>query len=154
TNLFEKLGINVDVQTGNKASALERLKKGEIAAMASTSARPWKFATRVGPEEGLHLLDVPPEALPEGYESTTWSSDVYPNLIETGSTVRSQRNPAVLLAYNWPEDHPKCAKVQRFMSALRDRFPQLLQEPHQEKWKEVDLDAEVQNLVRWDKKCT
>ncbi|MGI9491464.1 MAG: TAXI family TRAP transporter solute-binding subunit [Geminicoccaceae bacterium] len=153
TNLFEKLGIQVDVQSDNKSAALQRLKKGEIAAMASTSAVPWKFAAQFGPGDGLHLLDVPPEALPDGYETATWSSDVYPNLIEAGTTVRTLRNPAVLLAYNWPEHHPRCGKVQRFMTALRQEFPNLLEEPHQPKWKEVNLDAEVKNLVRWDKSC-
>lgn len=153
TNLFEKLGIQVDVQSDNKSAALQRLKKGEIVAMASTSAVPWKFAAQFGPGDGLHLLDVPPEALPDGYETATWSSDVYPNLIEAGTTVRTLRNPAVLLAYNWPEHHPRCGKVQRFMTALRQVFPKLLEEPHQPKWKEVNLDAEVKNLVRWDKSC-
>lgn len=153
TNLFESLGIQVDVQSDSKKSALERLKRGEIAAMASTSAVPWTFAKNMKQEDGLHLLDIPPEVLPEGYEPTTLSSDVYPNLMDPGTKIRTLRNSAVLLAYNWPETSPRCAKVQRFMDALTEKFPRLLEEPHQEKWKEVDLDAEISHLVKWDKNC-
>ena len=153
TNLFDSLDIEVDVQSEKRSVALERFKSGEIAAMASSSAVPWSFATQFSSEDGLHLLDIPTEAVPDGYETSSWSSDVYPNLIESGGTVATIRNPAVLLAYNWQESHPRCAKVSRFVAAFKENFSDLLKEPYQPKWKEVDLDEEVNYLERWDRNC-
>ncbi len=153
TNLFETLGIEVDVQSEKRSVARERLKRGEIAALGSSSAVPWSFATQFTEDDDVHLLDIPPEAIPQGYETSSWSSDVYPNLIAPGTDVRTLRNPAVLLAYNWPTRHPRCAKVHRFVDSLKANFEELLAEPYQPKWKDVDLDADVEYLSRWDKDC-
>ncbi|MEM8950052.1 MAG: TAXI family TRAP transporter solute-binding subunit [Pseudomonadota bacterium] len=153
TNLFEAHGITADVQSDKKSIARERLKKGEIAAMASNSAAPWSFAEDFDGDDDVHLLDIPPELVPDGYETSSWSSDVYPNLIAAGETVRTLRNPAVLLAYNWESDHPRCAKVQRFVTAMNERFPELQNGSYQPKWQDVDMKADVKYLERWDKGC-
>lgn len=153
TNVFEALGIDVDVHSDAEAIALERLKRGEIDAMGFVAAPPWKVLQSVTPQDGLHLLEVPPELVTGPYEPTSWTSELYPQVIAPGETVRSIRVRVVLLAYNWPEDSPRCTKVQRFVDAFRAGFPKLMQEPYQEKWHEVDLDAEVKGLVRWNKNC-
>lgn len=153
TNLFEAHGLQVDVQSDKKSIARERLKKGEIAAMASNSAIPWPFAEQFDSEDEVHLIDIPPDWVPRGYETTSLSSDVYPNLIAAGETVRTLRNPAVLLAYNWDADHPRCAKVQRFVTALNERFPELQNGSYEPKWQDVDLKTDVKYLERWDRDC-
>ena len=94
-----------------------------------------------------------PNGCQEGMKTSSLSSDVYPDLIAAGETVRTLRNPAVLLAYNWRADHPRCAKVQRFVSALNDSFPKLLNGSYEPKWQEVDMKANVKYLERWDKDC-
>ena len=153
TNLFEAHGLTVDVQSDKKSIARERLKKGKIAAMASNSAIPWSFAEEFGPEDDVHLLDIPTDWIPRGYETSSLSSDVYPNLIAAGEAVTTLRNPAVLLAYNWEATHPRCAKVQRFVTALNEKFPDLLNGSYQPKWQDVDMQADVKYLERWDKDC-
>ncbi len=153
TNLFEAHGLSVDVQSDKKSIARERLKKGKIAAMASNSAIPWSFAEEFGPEDDVHLLDIPPDWIPRGYETSSLSSDVYPNLIAAGEAITTLRNPAVLLAYNWEAAHPRCAKVQRFVAALNEKFPDLLGGSYQPKWQDVDMRADVKYLERWDKDC-
>jgi TRAP-type uncharacterized transport system substrate-binding protein len=153
TNVFDALGIEVDVQSDAEAVALERLKNGEIAALGFVAAPPWKVMQSVTPEDGLHLLEVPPELVTGPYEETAWSSDTYPQAIAPGEVVRSIRVRVVMLAYNWPDNSDRCAKVQRFVEAFRAGFPKLKEEPFQEKWREVNLDAEVRGLERWNKKC-
>jgi TRAP transporter TAXI family solute receptor len=153
TNLFDAHGLEVDVQSDKKSIARERLKKGEIAAMASNSAVPWSFAEDFDEDDNVHLIDIPPDWVPSGYETTTLSSEVYPNLIAKGETVRTLRNPAVLLAYNWDTDHPRCGKVQRFVAALNEKFPELLNGSYEPKWQDVDMKADVDYLERWDKDC-
>ncbi|MEZ5931982.1 MAG: TAXI family TRAP transporter solute-binding subunit [Alphaproteobacteria bacterium] len=153
TNVFDALDLNVDVQSDAEAVALDRLKRGEIAAMALNAGTPWKLASEVAEADGLKLLDVPAERIDGPYEPVSWTSDVYPNLIDQGSTVETIRTRVILLAYNWPKDNPRCAKVDRFVDALRVKLGELKYGPYQEKWREVDLQDDVKGLTRWSGGC-
>ena len=55
---------------------------------------------------------------------------------------------AVLAAYNWPADHPRRAKLTRFIDRFYANFDRLLEPPFHPKWKEVDLKAEVPGWQR------
>jgi TRAP-type uncharacterized transport system substrate-binding protein len=153
TNIFEALGINVEVQSNAEAVALERLKRGEIAAMALNAGTPWKLAANIAPEDGLKLIDVPVDRLSGPYEPVTWTAETYPGLITAGETVTTSRVRVVPLAYQWPADNPRCAKVKRFAEALRTRLPALQEEPFQAKWRNVDMEATVSGLDRWRGDC-
>jgi hypothetical protein len=50
---------------------------------------------------------------------------------------------AVLAAYNWEPNHPRQAKLTRFIERLYANFDRLLEPPFHPKWQEVDLKAEV-----------
>ena len=153
SNVFDALDLNVDVQTDAEAVALDRLKRGEIAAMALNAGTPWKLAENVVEADGLRLLDVPADRINGPYESVSWTSDVYPNLIDQGDTVETIKIRIVLLAYNWRKDHPRCAKVDRFVDALEANLGKLKDGPYQEKWRDIDLNAEVKDLKRWSGSC-
>ncbi len=153
TNVFEALNIGVDVQSDAEQVALEKLKRGEIAALGFGAARPWKLVTALEPNSKLHLLDLPVSEITGPYDISSWTAKDYPQAIAKGDTIHTVRVPVVLLAYNWPADNPRCAKVQRFVDALRTNFPKLLKPPFQDKWHEVDLDREVPGLERWQKSC-
>ena len=153
TTVFDKLDIVVEVGSDAEITALDKLRQGEIDAMGFVAAPPWKVLRSVTEEDELHLIDVPADRIEGVYEPASWTSELYPRTIKPGQTVHSVRVPVVLLAYDWPNKHPRCAKVQHFVEAFRSNFPKLLQEPFQAKWREVDLDAEVRGLERWNKSC-
>ena len=50
---------------------------------------------------------------------------------------------AVLAAYNWPADHPRREKLNRFIESFSANFSRLLEPPYHPKWQEIDLSAEV-----------
>lgn len=154
SNVFDALGLEVDVQNDAEAVALDRLKRGEIDAMALSAAAPWKLAVGVADSDGLKLLDVPANRVDGPYESTSWTNDIYPNLIDPGSTVETIKIRVVLLAYNWRKDDPRCGKVDRFVNALAANLDKLKEGPYQEKWGEVDLAANVEGLTQWSGGCS
>jgi TRAP-type uncharacterized transport system substrate-binding protein len=153
TNVFDALDLQVEVQSDAEAVALDRLKRGEIAAMALNAGSPWRLASDIDKADGLKLLDVPADQIDGPYESVFWTDETYPNLIKDGGRVETIKTRIILLAYNWPGENPRCAKVDRFAKALRNNLNELVAGPYQEKWKDVDFTTDVRGLLRWPGDC-
>ncbi len=153
SNVFEALDLEVDVQSDAEAIAFDRLKNGEIDAMGFAAGTPWRLALEVAKTDGLKLLDIPIERIDGAYEKVSWGSDIYPNLIDQDAKTNSLKTRVVLLAYNWPKDNPRCAKVERFVNALHAHIDTLQTGPFQKKWQEVDLQADVKGMRRWFGDC-
>ncbi len=154
TNTFDALNINVEVSFDAEAVALEKLKRGEIDAMGVNASIPWAFASAITAEDNLRLLNIPVDCLPGPYETVVTPSDAYPNLIPANLSWTTPRVRVVLLAYQWPNDHPGCGRVARFADALRGKIEDLRQGPFSDRWLEVDLDTEVRGLSRWQGACS
>jgi len=154
TNLFEALNINVEVTNDAESIALEKLKRGEIDAMGVNASIPWSLTTQISPDDNLRLLNIPVDCLPGPYETVVTSSEIYPQLIPEDLSWTTPRVRVVLLAYQWPSDHPGCARVARFAKALEDNLPSLREGPFRDRWLEVDPAAEVKGLSRWDVSCS
>ena len=56
--IFGALGIGVDITTLPQPLALDKLHRGEIAAMVYTAAKPARLFQAIRPEEGLHFLSI------------------------------------------------------------------------------------------------
>lgn len=154
TNTFEALNINVDVQSDVESVALERLKQGEIDAIGINASIPSSLVQSITAEDNLKLLNVPVDCLSGPYETVVTESAVYPSLIPTDLDWTAPRVRVVLLAYRWPNDHPRCGRVKRFATALLDNIPSIKQGLFKSRWGDVDPDAEVKDLIRWDGSCS
>jgi TRAP transporter TAXI family solute receptor len=141
--VFDSLGIDVDVTTDPEPIALEKLRAGEIDALVFVGGKPVKLVEEVGREEGVHLLAIPPERIEGAYLPSELTADAYPDLIDPGDTVETVAVGAVLAAYNWPQDHPRRRKLDRFIQRFFADFDHLLEPPFHPKWREVDLSAQV-----------
>lgn len=153
TNTFEALNINVAVTNDPEAVALDKLKRGEIDAMGVNASIPWGFAAQISAEDNLRLLNIPVDCLSGPYESVETPSSVYPQLIPADLTWTTPRVPVVLLAYQWSSDHPRCRRVARFADTLTSRIQDLRDGPFADRWRDVDLDAEIRGLDRWQGNC-
>jgi hypothetical protein len=73
----------------------------------------------------------------------------YPNLItkEEGQ-VDTIAVPAVLAAYNWPQNSDRYRKLSLFVDAFFTKFPAFQNPPFHPKWKEVSLAAPLQGWQR------
>jgi TRAP transporter TAXI family solute receptor len=146
--VFEDLGLDVEITSHPEPIALERLRSGEIDALVFVGGKPLKLIEDVGQDEGLHLVAIPPERIKAAYVPSELTAEAYPRLIDPGESVQTIAVSAVLAAYNWEPDHPRRAKLNRFIERLHANFDRLLEPPFHPKWREVDLKAEVPGWQR------
>jgi TRAP-type uncharacterized transport system substrate-binding protein len=146
--IFDDLGIEVDVASYPEPIALERLRAGELDALVFVGGKPVEFVQKVSRQDQLHLLSIPRERIKAAYLDAELTADAYPNLVDTGDSVQTVAISAVLAAYNWPPDHPRGQKLNRFIESFFVNFENLLEPPYHPKWREVDLTAPVPGWER------
>jgi TRAP transporter TAXI family solute receptor len=152
--LFEALGIPIQPRHDTQDLALERLKRGEIAALAYVAGKPARLFTGLPSMAGLKLLPVQPTpALFETYLPAVFQRADYPNLIERDS-IDTIAVGAVMAVYAWPPGTERHRKVARFVEAFFARFPTFLQPPRHPKWREVNLAAQVPGWTRFGPAAT
>jgi TRAP transporter TAXI family solute receptor len=148
--VFDALGVPVKPAYDDQNTALEKLKNGQIAAIAYVTGKPARLFTSVGADSGLHFLAVPmTPALVETYLPTSLGHADYPALVPEGSDVETIAVGSVMAVYAWPWNTDRYKKVARFVAAFFDKFPAFLQPPRHPKWKEVNLAAQVPGWTRF-----
>lgn len=145
--IFDRLGITVNVLDLTYDQGLQQLREGKIDAITRVAGAPTRYLTEVSKDEALHLLDIPLVGTP--YKEATLTSDQYPGLIALGGEIKTVSVASVMAAYNWPLDSPRRHKVQRLVDALSARLDELKTEPFHPKWKQVDIDTELEGWQRW-----
>ena len=151
STVFDGLGINVQPTTFDPALALDKLKKGEIAAMAFVAAKPAPLFDELTKQDGLRLIAVPySEALQEYYLPSGFSDADYTALVQPGQQVDTVAVGAVMAVFNWGKRTRRYRKTQKFVEAFFSNFDQFLKAPRHKKWQEVNLAAQVPGWKRFD----
>lgn len=147
--VFRALGINIRERHDPQDVALDRLRRGEIAALVFVSGKPARLFTGIRREEELRLLALPPEpALLETYLPARFTETDYPALVPAGGT-ETIAVGAVLAVYGWAPGTERHTKVSRFVHALHANFDRFLQPPRHPKWRDVNLSASVPGWTRF-----
>ncbi len=148
--LFGKLGIPVEVTNFDQNQALEKLKRGEIAAMVYVVGKPARLFAPLPAVSGLHFLSVPIEqSLLAMYVPTELRHSDYPALVAADKPVDTVAVGSVMAVYNWPPGSVRYRKVARFVDAFFSKFHQFQQAPRTPKWKDVNLAAKVPGWTRF-----
>jgi len=148
--VFERLGVRPDFVYINNTIALEKMKTGEIAAIASTGGKPNDLFVKLKPEPGFHFLPIEYDPkLADYYVPCPLTHDDYPQLVPTGETVDTLCMQAVLAVYNFPQGSDRARRVGRFIDYYFDRFEKLKQPSFHPKWKDVNLAAKVAGWNRY-----
>jgi TRAP-type uncharacterized transport system substrate-binding protein len=147
--IFGRLGIKVEPVYINNAIALEKMRTGEIAGLVNNGAKPQDLLTKFKNDVGFKLLSIPFDKFDEYYIPAVLTSDDYPNFIAPGEKVETLGVQTVLAVYNWPRDHDRFRRVQRFIEYYFDRFEGLHKPPYHPKWKTVNLAANVPGWTRY-----
>ncbi|MGH9207872.1 MAG: TAXI family TRAP transporter solute-binding subunit [Acidimicrobiales bacterium] len=150
SRVFDLLKIKVVAANYDQTLALDRLKSGEIAAMAYVAAKPAPLFTSMQPQDGLHFLPIPlkPEIV-AAYIPVRLTAEDYPRLVSAQAPVDTVAVGSVLLVANLLPESERYRNVVNFVDAFFTQFPKLLEAPHHPKWSEVNLAAELPNWRRF-----
>src|SRR5438067_1655617 len=111
--ILKTLGISVQSTMYPQPLALEKLRRGEIAAMVYTAGKPARVFQTIRPEEPLHFLSIPgTDALRKSYKQAELNDHDYPDLIEKDKPVATLSVGTVLAVYNWPPNSERHRKWQ------------------------------------------
>jgi uncharacterized protein len=149
TRLFGFLNINARVANDNQAVALRKLRDGEIAAIAFVVAKPAPFFESLHAAHGLHLLSIPlTQPVMAAYAPTRITSADYPKLVAADHPVDTIAVASILMAADLHMAPDRDRNVANFVDAFFTGFQGLLAPGYDEKWREVNIAADVPELTR------
>ncbi len=150
TIVFQRLGVKVEQVLFDNATALQKLKSGELAALVRVIGKPVGFFAQIPANSGLHLVPIPfSKTFTDNYTLGEFTREEYPTLIPDGEKIDTIAVPAVLAVFNWPKNTDRYRRVQRFTEALFTKWDKFM-EPHRHpKWRDVNLAATVPGWTRW-----
>ena len=148
--LFDLLKIRITPVNYDQATALEKLRSGEIAALADVTAKPAPLFLDVRQQDHMHFLAVPlkPE-IASAYIPARLTSEDYPTVVPADGSVDTVAVGAVMLAANLTPNTERSRNVASFVEAFFTQFPKLLEGGHHPKWNEVNLAAELPGWHRY-----
>jgi TRAP-type uncharacterized transport system substrate-binding protein len=148
--VFQRLGIRVEFVYLSGPVGIEKMRKGEIAAIASTGGKPNDLFVKLKAEPGYHFIPVEYSSkLADYYLPCPLLHEDYPHLIPEGEKVDTLCMPAVLAVYNFPRTSDRFRRVERFIHYYFDRFDALKQPSFHPKWKDINLAANVPGWTRY-----
>lgn len=148
--LFDLLKIGVTTTNDDPFTAIEKLRRGEIAAAGFVSGKPAPlFAELIG-ESGLHFLSIPLDAAANvGFAPARLTAADYPGLVTFNQPIDTVAVGTVLAVANLQVNTPRYRNVANFVEALFTGFQSLLEPGHHPKWSEVNIMAELPGWRRF-----
>jgi TRAP transporter TAXI family solute receptor len=150
-DIFERLGVNAEEVNMGQADAFEALKKGEIAASVLIAGKPTGSTVKLKSSDGFRILPVPyPKQLQNDYLPAVLTHDDYPGLIEPGRSVDTIAVGCVLIAFNWPKNTDRYARIEKFVNEFFPRLAEFQKPPRHPKWREANLAATLPGWNRFE----
>jgi TRAP-type uncharacterized transport system substrate-binding protein len=150
SRLFDLLKITITVTTDNQEVALQRLRKGEIAALALLAAKPAPLLRDLKTSDGLHLLSIPlTPAVTAAYVPARLTADDYPQLVAADQPSDTIAVASLLMAADLRMVPERYRNVVNFVEAFFAGSQSLLEPGHHPKWQEVNIAANVPGWVRY-----
>jgi TRAP-type uncharacterized transport system substrate-binding protein len=148
--LFDLLKITATLTTDSQDVALQKLRKGEIAAVAVVVAKPAALFRDLKASDGLHLLSIPLTApVTSAYAPTRITAEDYPDLVAKDQPADTIAVGTLLMAADVRMMPERYRNVANFVEALFTGFQTLLEPGHHPKWQEVNIAANVPGWVRY-----
>ena len=144
------LRIKVNALFDDHAVAMQKLRAGEVAALAYVAPKPTSLFEVLPGGDGLHFLAIPlrPE-LTNDYVPARLTNEDYPRLVKPDAPVDTVAVGAVLVATNQPTNSERYRNMANFVDAFFTQFPRLQEPAHHPKWAEVNLAAELPGWRRF-----
>lgn len=147
--ILDTLHIAANLDHGSQSVALDRLRRGELAAVFVVDGQPVPQLRDIDLGPGTHFLPVPlTTQFLDTYVPTKLDPLNYPKLIPAGKPIDTVAVGTLLLTVSKFPDAARAKQVNRFVDLFFDRFDQLRQPGHHPKWQEVNLNAQVAGFTR------
>ncbi len=148
--VFELLNIPVQPSYDSQERALEKLRKGEIAAMAFVAGKPAPIFQGLRQDEGLHFIAIPlSPSIIDTYVPTSLTGADYPALIPNDQPVDTVAVGTLLAVGNLAPDSERYRNVRAFVEIFFTQFKLLLEPGHHPMWRDVNLAAELRGWKRF-----
>jgi hypothetical protein len=119
TDLFPRLGVDIEVVRAPAAEALDLVRSGEIAAALLMAGKPLALLADTPKDGSIRLLPLPfTPAMDESYVPAAFRADDYPTLIPDGLVVESVAVSAVLMARYGKGAEDSVQRTARFVPAF------------------------------------
>ena len=150
TRLFQLLGIAVSITYDDPEEGLEKLRQGEVVAVALVAGKPAPvFCDLIG-ENGLHFLAIPsPAVVGAGYVPARLTARDYPGLVQYNEPIDTVAVGSLLAVTEVQAGSERYRNIANFVDAFFGGFQTLLRPGHHPKWHEVNLMAELPGWRRF-----
>jgi TRAP-type uncharacterized transport system substrate-binding protein len=150
SRLFALLKLPITIVNDSQQVALDKLRKGEIAALAFVAGKPAPFFLPLKSEEGLHFLAIPTnKAVSDVYLPASLAAADYPDVIPPNNPVDTIAVGNVLAVADLRHVPERYRNVANFVDVFFTEFQSLLTPGHQAKWNEVNIAAELPGWRRY-----
>jgi TRAP-type uncharacterized transport system substrate-binding protein len=150
SRLFDLLKVPVTVVNDSQEVALDKLRRGEIAALAFVAGKPAPVFTSLRGDDGLHFVPVPfNPAANTAYAPAQLTAADYPGLMTQGQSVDTIAVGSVLAVPELRQLPERYKNVANFVDVFFTGFQSLLAPGHHPKWQEVSLAAEFPGWRRF-----
>src|SRR5215471_10328476 len=130
TIVFQRLHVQVEQVLFDNATALQKLKTGEVAALVRVINKPIDFFAKIPPNSGLHFVPIPfSKIFADYYALGELTNKEYPTLVPEGQAVDTLAVPAVLAVFNWPKGSDRYRRVERFADSLFTKWDKFREPP-------------------------
>jgi TRAP-type uncharacterized transport system substrate-binding protein len=147
--LFGLLGIKANLANDRQPVALEKLQRGEIAAIAYVAAEPAPLFQALKAGSGLHFLNIPlTSAVTAVYAPTRLTAADYPNLVSPDQPVDTIAVSTALMAADLRGVPARNRNLTNFIDAFFTGFRELLTPGYDPKWREVNIAADLPGWTR------
>lgn len=148
--LFDALKLTITMTNDGNEVALEKLRSGEIAALAFVAGKPAPLFRGLSRDEGFHFLAFPfNPSIGAAYVPTRLTAADYPDLVPPDQPVDTVGVGTVLVVANLQMAPERDRNVANFVDAFFTGFHSLLEPGHDAKWQEVNLAAELSGWRRY-----
>jgi TRAP-type uncharacterized transport system substrate-binding protein len=149
--VFDAAGVKVNAVNLDLDAALDQMQRGQISGALVLSGKPVKPLLALNARlEALRFLPIPySQALQRDFLPSRLHHADYPNIIADGESVDTVAIESALFAYNWPARSQRFALLETFTESFFSRFPELREDNHHPKWREVNLAARLPGWERF-----
>lgn len=117
--LLGATGISAETIEASGSAAVRAVADGTADAAILVGRRPLPELTQLGPDSGVHLIDVTaPEGLQDIYAPSLVTSEDYPKLVEAARPVETISTSLVVAVLDRQRGVPQYDKVERFADGL------------------------------------